>query len=88
MDFETTKWVLLGIGVLLFFIKFMVKKDSLLWGLIFYIYAFSAIAYYVYNNDWSDIWKLLFLLVASIAFWQFLFKEIGQFKRNRVRSNL
>ncbi|MGE6489639.1 hypothetical protein [Paenisporosarcina sp. NPDC076898] len=87
MEFDTLKWVLLGICALLFAIKFYVKRESLLWGLIFYIGVFASMSYYVYFNDWGQGWKIGFLLIASFAFWQFLFKEIAQFRRLRtVRS--
>lgn len=84
MDFDTLKWVLLGVCVLLFAIKFYVKQESLLWGIIFYTVVFASMSYYVYFNDWGQGWKFGFLLLASFAFWQFLFKEIAQFRRLRA----
>lgn len=84
MDFDTLKWILLGICILLFAIKFYVKRASLLWGIIFYVAVFSSMSYYVYFNNWGQGWKLAFLLIASFAFWQFLFKEIAQFRRLRA----
>lgn len=83
MDLDTLKWVLLSICVLLFWIKFYVKRESLLWGIVFYTVTFGSISYYVYFNDWGQGWKLAFLLIVSFAFWQFLFKEIAQFRRLR-----
>ena len=84
MDFDTLKWMLLGVCVLLFAIKFYVKQESLLWGIIFYTVVFASMSYYVYFNDWGHGWKFGFLLLASFAFWQFLFKEIAQFRRLRA----
>ena len=84
MEFDTLKWVLLGVCVLLFAIKFYVKRESLLWGIIFYTFVYGCMSYYVYFNDWGQGWKLAFLLLASFAFWQFLFKEIAQFRRLRA----
>ncbi len=84
MEFDTLKWVLLGVSVLLFAIKFYVKRESLLWGIIFYTFVYAAMSYYVYFNDWRQGWKLAFLMIASFAFWQFLFKEIAQFRRLRA----
>ena len=84
MEFNTLKWILLGVCVLLFAIKFYVKRESLLWGIVFYTAVYSAMSYYVYFNDWGKGWKLAFLLIASFAFWQFLFKEIAQFRRLRA----
>jgi len=84
MDFDTLKWMLLGVCVLLFAIKFYVKQESLLWGIIFYTVVFASMSYYVYFNEWGQGWKFGFLLLASFAFWQFLFKEIAQFRRLRA----
>ena len=84
MEFDTLKWVMLGVCALLFAIKFFVKRESLLWGIIFYSAVYAAMAYYVYFNDWGQGWKLAFLLIASFAFWQFLFKEIAQFRKLRA----
>jgi len=84
MEFESLKWVLLGVCVLLFAIKFYVKRESLLWGIIFYTAVYAAMSYYVYFNNWGQWWKFAFLLIASYAFWQFLFKEIAQFRRLRA----
>ena len=84
MEFDTLKWVLLVTCVLLFWIKFCVKRESLLWGIIFYTTVYSAMSYYVYYNEWGQGWKFGFLLIASFAFWQFLFKEIAQFRRLRA----
>ena len=84
MEFESLKWVLLGVCVLLFAIKFYVKRESLLWGIIFYTAVYVAMSYYVYFNNWGQLWKFAFLLIASYAFWQFLFKEIAQFRRLRA----
>ncbi|QBP39718.1 hypothetical protein [Paenisporosarcina antarctica] len=83
MEFDTLKWVLLGVCVLLFMIKFYIKRESLLWGIIFYTTAFAAISYYVYFNEWRQGFKIVFLLLFSFAYWQFLFKEIAQFRRLR-----
>ena len=83
MELDTLKWLLLGVCVCLFAIKFYVKRESLLWGILFYGVVFAAISYYVYFNDWGQGWKLAAMLVASFAFWQFLFKEIAQFRRFR-----
>lgn len=84
MEFDTLKWVLLVVCMLLFAIKFYVKRASLLWGIIFYVAVFASMSYYVYFNNWGQGWKLAFLLIASFAFWQFLFKEIAQFRRVRT----
>lgn len=84
MEFDTLKWVLLVTCVLLFWIKFYVKRESLLWGIIFYTTVYAAMSYYVYYNEWGQGWKFGFLLIASFAFWQFLFKEIAQFRRLRA----
>ena len=84
MEFDTLKWVLLVTCVLLFWIKFYVKRESLLWGVIFYTAVYAAMSYYVYYNEWGQGWKFAFLLIASFAFWQFLFKEIAQFRRLRA----
>lgn len=84
MEFDTLKWVLLGVCVLMFAIKFYVKRESLLWGIIFYMTVYVAMSYYVYFNDWGQGWKIAFLLIASFAFWQFIFKEIAQYRRLRA----
>ena len=44
MEFDTVKWVLLGVCVLLFAIKFYVKQESLLWGIIFYTAVFASMS--------------------------------------------
>ena len=41
-------------------------------------------SYYDYYNEWGQGGKFAFLLIASFAFWQFLFKEIAQFRRLRA----
>lgn len=84
MEFDTLKWVLLGVCILLFAIKFYVKRESFLWGIIFYTTVYVAMSYYVYFNKWGQGWKIAFLLTASYAFWQFLIKEVAQFRRLRA----